>query len=277
MAEVGYFADDALGVAAWLTISLRRPLFLEGDPGVGKTSLAAALSKVVGGPLIRLQCYEGIDQAQALYDWDFAKQVLSLRTNEGAEVDLYDRRFLLERPLLRALQTDPCVLLIDEVDRADDEFEALLLEVLGDFSVTVPELGTIRAELPPIVVLTSNRTREVHDALKRRCYYAWVEHPDAEREAVIVRRHVPEATSELIGQVVALIAQFRGLELLKAPGVAEAIDWTASLVALGIERLDAESAARTLGCAVKVREDQELLHHLPLSDLLAHRGTDATS
>lgn len=269
LAAAGYLADADLAVAAWLAVARRRPLFLEGEPGVGKTALAYALAQLIDGPVVRLQCYEGIDASQALYDWDFPKQVLHLRAGgEQAETGLYSRPFLVERPLLRALQTDPCVLLIDEVDRADDEFEALLLEVLADFAITVPELGTIRSPSPPVVLLTSNRTREVHDALKRRCYYAWVGHPGPAREAAIVAQHVPAAREQLVEQVIGLVRQFRGLGLLKPPGVAESIDWVDALTALGIDQLDAEVVARTLGSVLKVHEDHELVRALPLSTLI---------
>ena len=203
LGEQGYLADEGVATAAYLAMSMRRPLFLEGDAGVGKTALAQALAGLLSAPLIRLQCYEGIDAAQALYDWDFPRQLLHLRAVEAAgrggdaealEHELYSRRFLIARPLLQAIETNPCVLLVDEIDRADDEFEAFLLEVLSDFAVSIPELGTIRAQTPPAVVVTSNRTREVHDALKRRCLYHWVEHPSFDREVSIVRRRFPDAT-----------------------------------------------------------------------------------
>ncbi len=265
--HAGYLADDGVATAAYLALALSRPLFLEGDAGVGKTALAHALAQVVGAPLLRLQCYEGIDASQALYDWDFPRQLLHLRAVESAgggqasdadalEQQIYSRRFLLARPLLAALETTPSVLLVDEIDRADDEFEAFLLEALSDFTVTVPELGTVRAEVPPVVVVTSNRTREVHDALKRRCLYHWVEHPDFDREVAIVRRRVPEASAALAAQVAHAVAVLRGEGLHKPPGVAETIDWTQALVALGADRLDAGTAAATLGAVLKYREDQ---------------------
>jgi MoxR-like ATPase len=265
LAACYYLADDATAAAAWLALRMRRPLFLEGDPGVGKTSLAAALACVLGAPLIRLQCFEGIDAAQALYDWDFPRQLLHLRAVEAAatgaaapellERELYDRRFLLARPLLQALQTAPAVLLVDEIDRADDEFEAFLLELLGDFAVTIPELGTIRAETPPVVVLTSNRTRDVHDALKRRCLYHWLEHPSPEREVAVIRLRRPEASEALARQVAAACGRLRALGLVKPPGLAESLDWAHALVTLGADALDASAAAASLGTVVKYRED----------------------
>jgi MoxR-like ATPase len=263
---VGYLPDAGTATAAYLALALPRPLFLEGEAGVGKTSLAVALARLLDVPLLRLQCYEGIDASQALYDWDFPRQLLHLRAAEAAgaasgvdelEAQVYDRRFLLSRPLLAALETTPSVLLVDEVDRADDEFEAFLLEVLSDFSVTVPELGTIRAEVPPLVVVTSNRTREVHDALKRRCLYHWVEHPEFEREVAVVRARVPEASEALARDVATAVEALRGQDLLKPPGVAESIDWTQALLALGAERLDADLATATLGAVLKYREDQD--------------------
>jgi MoxR-like ATPase len=245
---------------------------------VGKTSIAHALADLLGAPLIRLQCYEGIDASQALYDWDFPRQLLHLRAVEAAagaptdaevlEADLHDRRFLVARPLLAALETSPSVLLVDEVDRADDEFEAFLLEVLSDFTVSIPELGTVRAETPPVVIVTSNRTREVHDALKRRCYYHWLDHPDFDREVAIVRLRVPEAAEALTAQVTAVVQELRGQDLFKPPGVAETIDWTQALVALGAEGLDAELATATLGAVLKYREDQERAHRMDVGDLV---------
>jgi MoxR-like ATPase len=276
LADAGYFADEGVATAAYLALALPRPLFLEGEAGVGKTALAHALAQVVGAELLRLQCYEGIDASQALYDWDFPRQLLHLRAAEASgqadaeqlEAEVYSRRFLVARPLLAALETSPAVLLVDEVDRADDEFEAFLLEVLSDYTVTVPELGTVRAEVPPVVVVTSNRTREVHDALKRRCLYHWVEHPDFDREVAIVRARVPAASAELSAQVARAVAALRGEDLLKPPGVAETIDWTQALVALGAERLDAGLAAATLGAVLKYREDQLHAKRLDVQQLL---------
>jgi MoxR-like ATPase len=275
---VGYLADEGTATAAYLAVAMRRPLLLEGDAGVGKTSLARALAEVLDAPLIRLQCYEGLDASQALYDWDFPRQLLHLRAAEAAgrtgdteslEDELYSRRFLLARPLLQALETNPSVLLVDEVDRADDEFEAFLLEVLSEFTVTVPEIGTIRAEQPPVVVVTSNRTREVHDALKRRCLYHWLDHPTFAREVQIVRRRHPAASERLAGQVASAVARFRDADLLKPPGVAETLDWTEALLTIGAAELDAESAGRTLGAVLKYREDRDRVMRAPLEAMLA--------
>jgi MoxR-like ATPase len=267
--DVGYLTDDGLATAAFLALAMGRPLFLEGDAGVGKTALAQALAAVLATPLIRLQCYEGLDASQALYEWDFPRQLLHLRAAEAAgstdaarlEAELYDRRFLLARPLLRALETSTAghraVLLVDELDRADDEFEAFLLEVLSEFTISVPELGTVRAEVPPVVVVTSNRTREVHDALKRRCFYHWLDHPSYDREVAILRRRLPEASERLIAGVARVAQRLRTQDLLKPPGVAESLDWTAALVALGARDLDPDLAARSLGALLKYREDQD--------------------
>jgi MoxR-like ATPase len=266
LASTGYLADTGLATAGWLALRMERPLFLEGEAGVGKTAFAAGLAAAAGLPMIRLQCYEGLDVAQALYDWDFPRQILHLRAVEAlardqdpgqVEASLYDRRFLIARPLLRALESAPCLLLVDEVDRADDEFEAYLLELLSDWAVTIPELGRIAAERPPTVVVTSNRTREVHDALKRRCLYHWVEHPDPDREVEILRVRLPEVTDRLARQVADATARLRSLELAKAPGVAEAIDWAQALHVLGVEELTAEVATATLGAVVKLREDTD--------------------
>jgi len=274
--KVGYLADEGLGTAAYLGLRLHRPLFCEGEAGVGKTELAKALASVLDAPLIRLQCYEGIEASQALYDWDFPRQLLHLRTAEAAadfdptavEQELWSRRFLIARPLLQALETSPSVLLVDEVDRADDEFEAFLLEVLSDFSVTVPELGTLRAEVPPAVVVTSNRTRDVHDALKRRCYYHWLEHPEFDREVAIVRLRVPEASARLCAEVTAAAHALRDADLLKPPGIAETVDWAQALAALGAPGLDPGLAAATLGAVVKYREDVERVRSLDVGALL---------
>jgi MoxR-like ATPase len=265
LAGADYLPDRGLATAVFLALRMRRPLLLEGEPGVGKTEVGKVLAGVLGAELIRLQCYEGIDAAQALYDWDYSRQLLyarALQVSEG-ELDrvgeLYGPEFLLERPLLRSLRAGSgAVLLIDELDRADDEFEAFLLEVLSDFAVTVPELGTIAAAEPPAVVITSNRTRELHDALKRRCLYHWIDFPDLEREVEIIRLRAPGVSDRLARSVAATVARLRELDLLKQPGVAEAIDWAAALAVLGAETAEGEPARETLGWAVKTREDLAL-------------------
>jgi MoxR-like ATPase len=281
LTRVGYLPDSGVAMAAYLAMRMQRPLFLEGDPGVGKTALAQALAEITDARLVRLQCYEGIDASQALYDWDFPRQILHLRaagdstdaqSRLALEHSLYDRRFLVARPILQALEHSPSVLLIDEIDRADDEFEAFLLEVLADNAVTIPELGTIRAERPPIVVLTSNRTREVHDALKRRCLYHWVDHPGFEREVEIVRRHIPEVAETLARDVARAVGLLREAELLRPPGIAETIDWAQALHILGATELDAALADATLGAAVKYHEDQLRVQRDVLPDLLARLG-----
>jgi MoxR-like ATPase len=270
LAANGYLADEGLATAIFLALSMGRPLLLEGEPGVGKTEVAKALSALTGGELLRLQCYEGLDASQALYEWDYPRQLLHLRAAEAAgtinsdvaavENELYSERFLVRRPLLDAISdrhTVAPVLLIDELDRADDEFEAFLLEVLADNAVTIPELGTFRATVPPIVIITSNRTRDVHDALKRRCLYHWVEHPDLEREIAIVQSRVPGASELLSRQVSRLVAELRTIGLFKPPGVAETIDWVMALSALGRTELDSASVDASLGAVVKYREDAE--------------------
>jgi MoxR-like ATPase len=264
-----YLADEGLSTAIFLALKLGRPLFLEGEAGVGKTEVAKVLSRILDTPLIRLQCYEGIDVYQAVYEWDYARQLLHIRATEALgteedpehlERDLYNREFLVSRPLLQALEhrgENPPVLLIDEVDRSDDEFEAFLLEILSDFAVTIPELGTIQADRPPVAVLTSNRTREVYDALKRRCLYFYIEHPSFEREVEIVKLRVPEAEERLARQVAAAVERLRTMDLYKPPGVAETLDWTEALVALGAKELDETIVRATLGSVLKYREDQQ--------------------
>jgi MoxR-like ATPase len=267
--EHDYLADEGLATAIFLALKLRKPLFLEGEAGVGKTEVAKVLSRILETPLIRLQCYEGIDVYQAVYEWDYARQLLHIRAAEALgtqedrehlERDLYNREFLVSRPLLQALEhrgANPPVLLIDEVDRSDDEFEAFLLEILSDFAVTIPEIGTIGADRPPVAVLTSNRTREVHDALKRRCLYFYIEHPSFEREVEIVRLRVPEAEDKLARQIAAAVERLRDMDLYKPPGVAETIDWTEALVALGARELDESLVRATIGSVLKYREDQQ--------------------
>ena len=260
LAEHDYLADEGLATSIFLALRLRRPLLLEGEAGVGKTEVARVLAAWTGGELVRLQCYEGIDSTQAVYEWDYARQLLHLRAVEasGAQIDedeLYSPRFLVKRPLLRALDHGagiPPVLLIDEVDRADDEFEAFLLEILSDWTISVPELGAVHAEVPPVVVLTSNRTRDVHDALKRRCLYHWISHPDFDRELAIIRLRAPEVGDRLAHEVAAAVETMRGLELYKPPGVAETIDWAQSLATLGAVR------SRRAGGRRNARDDPQV-------------------
>ncbi len=262
---VDYLADPGLATSLFLAVRLPQPLLLEGEPGVGKTEAAKALAQVLGSPLLRLQCHEGVDAAEALYEWNYPRQLLAIRVAETqgrelAEADLFQREYLIPRPLLRALEHQgprPAVLLIDEVDRADDEFEAFLLELLGEGSVTIPELGTVRAQVAPAVVLTSNRTRDLHDALKRRCLYHWIEYPGLERTVEIIRRRVPQATLSLAEQVAAAVARLRSLRIQKPPGVAEAIDWLSALQVLGLPELDQAAAGTTIGSVLKYAEDLE--------------------
>ena len=284
LAANGYLADEGLVTAVFLALSLHRPLFREGEAGVGKTELAKTIARWQGTELIRLQCYEGIDAAQAVYDWDYSRQLLHLRAAEASgeargkdtaelEGQLYDERFLLKRALLRAIDhknATPPVLLIDEIDRADDEFEAYLLEVLSDFQITVPEVGTFTASTPPIVILTSNRTRDVHDALKRRCLYHWVEHPGFEREVDIVKLRVPQASETLARQVAGAVEALRGINLYKPPGVAETIDWATALGRLGVTEINEQVVEQTLGTVLKYREDQTRVRDHGIAGVVQH-------
>ncbi len=248
-----YLVDEGLLTVVFLALRLRKPLLVEGEPGVGKTELAKALAGAANAPLLRLQCYEGIDVQHALYDWDYPRQLLHLRAGGGGP--LYAEEFLVRRALLEALAKPGAVLLIDELDRADDEFEAFLLEFLSDFQVTIPEIGVVRAETPPVVVITSNRTRELHEALKRRCLYHWIEHPDLSQEVAIARARLPDVPEQLVRQVCAFVQELRWLDLYRLPGVGETLDWAQSLDAIGREQVEADSADRTLGSLLKGRED----------------------
>ena len=261
-----YLVDDGLATVVFLALRVRRPLLVEGEPGVGKTELAKALAAATNVPLVRLQCYEGIDVHHALYDWDYQRQLLHLRA-EGSE-PLYSERFLVRRPLLEALSNPGCVLLIDELDRADDEFEAFLLEFLSDFQVTIPEIGTVGAEQAPVVVITSNRTRELHDALRRRCLYHWIDHPDLARETAIVKSRLPEVPEALAAQACAFVEQLRWLDLYRVPGVGETLDWTESLAALGASEVEMEVTDRSLGSLLKAREDIERVRREGISELI---------
>jgi MoxR-like ATPase len=276
LAAVDYLADEGLATAMFLAARLPQPLLLEGEAGVGKTEAAKALAAALGTPLVRLQCWEGIDSSEALYEWNYPRQLLAIRLAEASgrelgEEDLFSEEYLIRRPLLAALQHEgplPAVLLVDELDRADDDFEAFLFELLAESSVTIPELGTVRASQPPLVVLTSNRTRDLHDALKRRCLYHWIDYPSAEREVAIVRRRVPGSAEPLILDAAAALQRLRAADVQKPPGIAEAIDWVAALELLGVERLDAAAADRTLGSVLKYREDQELVRAQGLERLV---------
>jgi len=267
LAEADYVAERSLATALYLSLAMKRPLFLEGEAGVGKTEIAKVVAKVLERDLLRLQCYEGLDIAQAAYEWNYSRQMIEIRmaeaegvkSREGLAQDIFSERFLVRRPLLRALEGvgAPPVLLIDELDRTDEPFEAYLLEVLSDWQITIPELGTIHAEEPPIVVITSNRTREIHDAVKRRCFYHWVDYPDAARELEILRRKAPKAADSLSKEVVAFVQRLRGIDLFKLPGVAETIDWANCLVALDRIALDPETVNNTLGVLLKYQDDIE--------------------
>jgi MoxR-like ATPase len=274
--EVDYLADEGLATAMFLSLRLPQPLLLEGEAGVGKTEAAKALAAVLDTPLIRLQCYEGIDAAEALYEWNYPRQLLRIRLAEasGADIgeeELFGADYLIRRPLLRALEHPgprPALLLVDELDRADDDFEAFLFELLAEATVTVPEIGTIRATHPPAVVLTSNRTRDLHDALKRRCLYHWIDYPTPQREVEIVRRRVPGTSQRLAVEVASALQRLRASDVQKPPGIAEAIDWVAALELLGVERLDGAAADRTLGSVLKYRDDQELVRAAGLEALV---------
>jgi MoxR-like ATPase len=265
LAQHDYVADAGLATALFCAVRLPQPLLLEGEAGVGKTQAAKALASMLDTPLIRLQCFEGIDANEALYEWNYPRQLLGIRVAEAAGADLLEqslfaREYLIERPLLQALEhpgPNPAVLLIDEIDRADEEFEAFLFEMLAEASVTVPEIGTLHAKVPPVVILTSNRTRDLHDALKRRCLYHWIDYPDLEQATRIVRLRVPAASPTLVEQITAAVQRLRTMDVQKPPGVAEAIDWVHAAVLLGIHTLDAESVDQTLGSVLKYREDQE--------------------
>jgi MoxR-like ATPase len=265
LGEHSYLADRGLSTAIYLSLSLGKPLLLEGEAGVGKTEVAKTLSHLLGRDLIRLQCYEGIDASQALYEWNYSRQLIAVRAMDAADAathvqDLFGEDFLVERPLLAAIKAgDRAVLLVDELDRADDEFEAFLLEILSEFAVTVPEVGRVAAETPPAVIVTSNRTRELHDALKRRCLYHWIDHPQLDREVAIVRTRAPHVSEDLARDVAEAVARLRELDLAKMPGVAETIDWAKALAFLGADGLTSPLAADTLGAVVKDHEDQELV------------------
>jgi MoxR-like ATPase len=264
--ETGYLTDEGLATALFCAVRLPQPILLEGEAGVGKTQAAKSLAQLLGTPLIRLQCYDGIEAAEALYEWNYPRQLLAIRLAEAEgthlrESDLFGSDYLIERPLLQAVRHKgplPAVLLIDEVDRADEEFEAFLFELLAEGSITIPEIGTVTAEVPPIAVLTSNRTRDLHDALKRRCLYHWIDYPDVARAAEIIRLHVPSAAEDLTVGVAGAVHRLRSLDLQKPPGVAEAIDWVGALSLLGVSRLDGDVVAGTLGSALKYREDLEV-------------------
>jgi MoxR-like ATPase len=275
-----YVARRELAVSTYLALKLKRPLFLEGEPGVGKTEVAKVLAAVLGTELIRLQCYEGLDVSHAVYEWNYPRQILEVRLLEGtgtldrqaAERELFTEPFLIKRPLLRAIEQTrnlPPVLLIDEIDRADEEFEGYLLELLSEFQITIPELGTIRAAEPPVVVITSNRTREVHDALKRRCVYCWIEYPDAATERRIISLKVPEASAKLSEQVAAFVQELRTAELYKKAGVSETLDWAAALVALNREQLDAATVEETLGLLLKNQEDIQAIRGERIQTMLS--------
>ena len=279
LADVDYLVDESLATSMFLSVRLPQPLLLEGEAGVGKTEAAKALAAVLDTPLIRLQCYEGIDAAEALYEWNYPRQLLSIRLADSTgeqlrEEDLFGSRYLIRRPLLRALEHPgprPAVLLIDEIDRADDDFEAFLLELLAEAAVTIPEIGTVTATHPPIIVLTSNRTRDLHDAVKRRCLYQWIDYPTPQREVEIVRRRVKGSSEVLAVQVANAVSRMRESDVQKPPGIAEAIDWLKALSLLGVEQLDAAAASRTLGSVLKYGEDQDVVRAAGLENLVRAR------
>jgi MoxR-like ATPase len=278
LAREGYIADHMLATTLFLSVSLGKPVFVEGEPGVGKTEIAKVMARILDTELIRLQCYEGIDSNAALYEWNYTRQLLELRLQEARGIDrsqighnLFSEEFLLQRPLLKALRSDgprAPVLLIDEVDRSDEEFEAFMLEVLSDFQITIPEIGTLHARHTPFIVLTSNRTREVHDALKRRCLYHWIDYPSFAREIAILRARLPQVELRLAGQVCRFIELLRERDFYKRPGVAETIDWARALIALGIAELSPEVVKQTLGCILKYRGDSEKLQQLGLDSMV---------
>ena len=279
LGDVDYLADEGLATSAFLALRLPQPLLLEGEAGVGKTELAKALAAVLETPLIRLQCYEGIDASESLYEWNYPRQLLSIRMadSKGTDIEedeLFGPDFLIRRPLMQALEHKgprPAVLLIDELDRADDDFEAFLLELLAEATVTIPEIGTITATHPPIVILTSNRTRDLHDAVKRRCLYQWIDYPDPQREMDIIRRRVKGADANLIVQVADAVSRMRESDIQKPPGIAEAIDWVSALDLLGVDHLDVETAERTLGSVLKYSEDQEVIKASGLEEMIQGR------
>ena len=281
LADVDYLVDEGLATAMFLSLRLPQPLLLEGEAGVGKTEAGKSLAAVLGTPLVRLQCYDGIDAAEALYEWNYPRQLLSIRLADASgeklrEEDLFSSDYLIRRPLLRALEHPgprPAVLLIDEIDRADDDFEAFLLELLAEAAVTIPEIGAVRATHPPIIVLTSNRTRDLHDAVKRRCLYQWIDYPSPQREVEIVRRRVKGASESLAVQVATAVAKMRESDVQKPPGVAEAIDWVAALDLLGVEVLDTAAIDRTLGAVLKYAEDQEVIRAAGLEQLVGSTET----
>jgi MoxR-like ATPase len=287
LAKGDYVADRSLATSLFLSLAMQRPLFLEGEAGVGKTEIAKVLSQALGRELIRLQCYEGLDIAQAAYEWNYPRQMIEIRmaeaegvkSREGLEQDIFSERFLIRRPLLRALQplSTPPVLLIDELDRTDEPFEAYLLEVLSDWQITIPEIGTVRADEPPVVVITSNRTREIHDAVKRRCFYHWVDYPDAKRELEILHRKAPRASEALSREVVAFVQRLRQSDLFKHPGVAETIDWANCLVALDRVALDPETVNNTLGVLLKYRDDLERVAGEEAARMVAEAKTAAAA